>query len=141
MDLVDLKQVVEEQFRYVWDALNGDENETKDEGLAEEDEAIVNESVKYGRNSTGLITEMIKIFEYIWENETVPSQWLKSTITCLYKKGKLTQAQNYRAIAISCTLMRILPMIITKRLQDQYKYVVDPSQNGFIAGKSCDDAL
>ena len=46
MELVDLKQVVEEQYRYVWDALKGDENETKDEDQVEWDEAIVHEGVK-----------------------------------------------------------------------------------------------
>ena len=38
--------MIENVFRYVLGELMGDENETKDEDLAEEDEAIVNESVK-----------------------------------------------------------------------------------------------
>lgn len=37
--------------------------------------------------------------------------------------------------------MRLLTMIIMKRLDEQYKYVVHDSQNGFVGGKSCDDAL
>jgi hypothetical protein len=38
--------VVEKVFRYVWSELMGDENETKDEGQVEGDEAIVHERVK-----------------------------------------------------------------------------------------------
>ena len=37
--------------------------------------------------------------------------------------------------------MRLLPIIIMKRLDHQYRYVVHPSQNGFIGGKSCDDVI
>ena len=29
---------------------------------------IVSEALKYGRNSTGLISEMVKIFKHVWEH-------------------------------------------------------------------------
>ena len=73
MELVDLKQVVEEQYRYVWDALKGDENETKDEDQAEEDEAIVNESVKVQQAEAihvSLYVEFLCVFANRLSSET-----------------------------------------------------------------------
>ena len=102
---------------------------------------VVCESLKYGSKSTGLLVQLQIMFENIWKTNLVPHQWKHAVITTIYKKGAMTDAKNYRAIAISATLGRLLPMIILKRLESSYNSLIDQSQCGFVSGKSCDDAL
>jgi len=71
----------------------------------------------------------------------IPKIWLESKIVCLYKRGKISSASNYRAISISSTFGRILSLLIVSRLDFQYNRLIDSSQCGFLANKSCTDAF
>ena len=70
----------------------------------------------------------------------MPTSWLTSSIGCLHKKGSMADPANYRAISISATISRILPMIILDRLKDSYTDAIDQSQCGFLPDKGCTDA-
>ena len=68
---------------------------------------VVCESLKYGSKSTGLLVQLQIMFTNIWKHNLVPHQWKQAVITTIYKKGAMTDAKNYRAIAISATLGRL----------------------------------
>ena len=50
------------------------------------------ESIKYSTESLGLCKHLLLLICLVWSTPTVPAIWLKSTITCRFKKG----LQTYR---------------------------------------------
>ena len=65
------------------------------------------EGLKYN-NSQQLINVLITLFTLIWACIQVPVSWLHASITCLYKKGSMSEAKNYRGLSIGANLIRIL---------------------------------
>ena len=42
--------------------------------------------------------------------------WKKSYIRPIFKSGKKSQVENYRGVAVQCTILKILNSIIAKHL-------------------------
>ena len=62
---------------------------------------------------------------------TIPSDGLKLSITCLFKKGSKQLSSNYRALSVGDKISKILSKIIITRLKESYKVNISNEQFGF----------
>ena len=98
------------------------------------------EGLKYN-DSKMLIHAVLTLMTFIWNTCTIPSTWLHSSITCLYKKGKMSEAKNYRGLSIGANMSRILAKIIMLRIQDAYELIMGNEQFGFRKNRSTTDGI
>lgn len=66
----------------------------------------------------------------------IPQIWKQSYIRPIYKSGKKSQIDNYRGVAIQCTIPKILDSLIAKHLNRHLKTILTHHQHGFVSGKS-----
>ncbi len=103
---------------------------------------IHNQMIK--RSGPNFRTLLLEFFNYSLESGTQPIQWQKDSILPIPKPKKDHQyPQNYRPIAISSTVGRLLQKILAKRLQF-YCYKLgffDKTQSGFQINRSTTDAI
>ena len=89
-----------------------------------------------------LMQILVTLMTLIWSTITVPTSWLHSLITCLYKnKGDRMDADNYRGLSITSTCSKILIRIIIDRFKALYEAMLLPTQFGFRENKSTNDAI
>ena len=101
---------------------------------------LPSEGLKY-QNSQILLSYLVILLSLIWRTVTIPKQWLENHMTCLYKKGQRTLAENYRALSVGSTLSKLVPLIILKRLQNSYETNISDEQFGFRNDRSTCDAI
>lgn len=123
-----------------------DANEIKDvlktfkNGKSAGTDKVKTEGLKYN-NSTLLINAILTLLTLIWTTLSIPSVWLHANITCLYKKGAMSVASNYRGISISANMSRILAKVIINRLKEAYENHLGETQFGFRKNRSTGDAI
>ena len=66
------------------------------------------EGLKYN-TSEQLINTILYLLILIWTIVKVPSTWLHCNITCLFKKGLMSNAANYRGLSIGANCRYICP--------------------------------
>ena len=98
------------------------------------------EGVKYNESNL-LVKSILALLTLIWTLVAVPTVWLHASITCLYKKGVMSEASNYRGISIGANMSRILAKIILARFNEAYEKHLGESQFGFRSKKSTSDAM
>lgn len=87
---------------------------------------------------------LLKIYNYIWTTNAYPQYWNTVEIVPIAKPGKdKTQPINYRPIALSNTLSKIMEKIINKRLNWflENKNIFNNNQCGFRNGRSTNDQI
>ena len=78
----------------------------------------------------------------IWTTFLIPSSWLKSSITCLFKnRGKRSEAENYRGLSTMSTCSNVLSSLIISRIRSVYEKLIMNCQFGFRANRSTTDAI
>ena len=77
----------------------------------------------------------------IWSALKVPSNWLHASITCLHKKGPMSDASNYRGLSIGANMSCIIAKIIMSRLKDAYETNISNAQFGFRKNRSTSDGI
>ena len=103
-------------------------------------EKMKTEGLKYN-DSNALVTAILTLMLLIWSLVKIPSAWLHANITCLYKKGAMNVASNYRGISIGANMSRILAKIILARMKEAYESHLGEHQFGFRRNKSTSDAI
>jgi hypothetical protein len=68
------------------------------------------------------------------ENNFIPPVWLQAYITPIFKKGDSTDPNNYRPIALTCTICKIMETIIKDQILDYLfsNNIISKHQHGFI---------
>jgi hypothetical protein len=68
------------------------------------------------------------------ENNYIPPVWLQAYLTPIFKKGNPTDPHNYRPIALTCTICKIMETIIKDQMLDYLlsKKLISKQQHGFI---------
>ena len=73
--------------------------------------------VKVLKDGTAILAPVFcKLFNIIYEQNSVPQKWRTSRVLPLYKKGDRRQIANYRPISNLCASSKIFERIILKRL-------------------------
>ncbi|KAJ4438019.1 hypothetical protein ANN_13958, partial [Periplaneta americana] len=89
-------------------------------------------------------TYLLNIFNHIWTTQVFPDNWRKAIIVPIPKPNKDHRLpDNYRLIALTCTMCKLLEKIINKRLRwclEKTKFFT-PEQNGFREHHSTNDSL
>ena len=70
------------------------------------------------------------LFEKIWNEEPVPSDWKEGFIVKLPKKGDLSQCKNYRGIMLLSTAGKIFNRIILDRMKTAVDKLLRDHQAG-----------
>ena len=77
------------------------------------------------------VTELHNLLLRIWDSDIVPSDWKKSLISIIAKKGNLTICDNSRGVSLLPTASKLLGRILIDRLVT----AVDEKQAGFRKGR------
>ena len=89
---------------------------------------------------TVLINPLRILFSKIYNQKSVPQQWLISKIVPIHKKGPKTNIENYRPIANLCSTSKIFERLILKRIQSIELLndvdITGKQQHGFKKNKS-----
>ena len=110
-------------------------------GKCQGTDKIYGEELKYNFSGRFLIYLMLLI-NTVWTSFTIPSSWLISSITCLFKnKGSRSEAKNYRGLSIMATCSKIIISIVISRIRDTYENIISNCQFGFRSNRSTTDAI
>ena len=99
------------------------------------------EHIKYNKSDRFFMYLML-LLTTIWTTLIIPSSWLISSITCLFKnKGSRSEAENYRGLSIMSTCSKILASLIISRIRNTYEKIISNCQFGFRSNRSTTDAI
>lgn len=81
------------------------------------------------------------LFQRVWIEKKVPSEWKESLIIPIHKKGSKAQCGNYRGISLLSIPSKVLSRIIYNRLYPLIDNVLRDTQCGFRYGRSTTDMV
>jgi len=97
-------------------------------------DGITGEMIKHGKPH--LIEEIHQLCNEAWETSIAPTEWKKSVLVLLHKKGSAMKCSNYRTIALTNHLGKVLMMILTERLRSHIEEHMADEQAGFRKDRS-----
>lgn len=100
---------------------------------------ITNEAIKNA--SAQLALPLTKLFNRILDTTEIPTQWSKSEIILIYKKGDPHDIGNYRPISLLPCLYKLFSMLINKKIRNTLDAEQPIEQAGFRKGFSTIDHI
>ena len=78
------------------------------------------------------------LFQLSFHNSYLPPVWLMAYVTPVFKKGDRTDPNNYRPIALTCTICKIMESVIKDQLLNylKSKNLISEKQHAFISKHS-----
>src|SRR3989454_11455300 len=95
---------------------------------------ITAEMIKAG--GCDLIKQIHDACNTVWKEGKVPEEWTKAMLETLQNKGDLTECKNYRTIALTSHMEKILMSILLNRLKVQTEEYMADEQAGFRRDRS-----
>lgn len=99
-------------------------------------------SYEFLKNLPGnLILYLNTLFNKIIEKGVVPKSWGQIDVRMIYKKGDMTNPDNYRPIALASNELKVFTQILSTRLTEwvERTQLLPEWQAGFRRGRSCLD--
>ena len=84
---------------------------------------------------------ILKLFQTIWKEKCVPSEWRDALLVPVPKKGDLSCCDNWRDISLLDVMGKLFTRVLNDRLQLVVEETVSNSQYGFRAGRGCVDMI
>ncbi|XP_022240572.1 uncharacterized protein LOC106458595 [Limulus polyphemus] len=85
--------------------------------------------------------ELLNIFNKIWRQETIPSEWGQGVIVTIPKKEELSDCNNWRGIFLLSIPGKAFCYILLERLKDEVDALLREEQAGFRNGRSCTEQI
>jgi len=86
------------------------------------------------------IRVLARVFDFLWVNGVLPTQWKVANLFVLYKgAGDRSRADSYRPISLTSVVCKLYERLILARMVASFH--LDPAQAGFRAGFSCLDQV
>ena len=122
-------EVVEEDVLHVIQNLKKDKSPGPD--------GITPMMLKLSSNSVAPV--LCKLFRLSLSLGALPGSWKRANITPVFKSGDKSLVSNYRPIALTSVVCKILEHIVTGAIQSHtIDYcLLNPNQHGFVKGRSC----
>jgi hypothetical protein len=94
------------------------------------------------KNARFLSEKLSKLFKFSLSAGKIPQNWKKIVITPIHKSGPRNLCGNYRPIAVTSCILRIMERIIAKQMIDFLRDCnsIFPSQHGFLPNGSIETA-
>jgi hypothetical protein len=83
-----------------------------------------------------IIKPITYIFNIILSSGIYPLSWKESRVTPIPKSGSKLQVENYRPVAILCSLAKVLEMALHARILPQCMPYITPAQHAFLPKRS-----
>ena len=102
---------------------------------------VVGEVLKYG--GEWMVESIYQICRKIFDEEEVPTEWLRAIKVPIRKKGKGDKFEDYRGITLLSVIGKVYAMVLERRVRLflEAKGKLGESQFGFRKGKSTIDAI
>jgi len=73
------------------------------------------------------------LFQKLYQAGDVPEDWRAANVTPIFKKGKKSEASNYRPVSLTSVLCRVMESIIKDSLTEHLERntLIKNSQHGF----------
>ena len=84
------------------------------------------------------------IFSKSYQSGEVPSIWRTAHVCPIYKKGKKSEAINYRPVSLTCIACKLMEHVVTSNIMAHVdrNNILNPLQHGFrTLGLSCDTQM
>ncbi|KAK2169275.1 hypothetical protein NP493_1197g00070 [Ridgeia piscesae] len=81
------------------------------------------------------------LFEKIWEQEEIPTEWKEGYLVKLPEKGDMQDCKNYRGIMLLSVPGKVLDRVILYRLKTVVDAKLRDHQAGFRKDRSCTDQI
>jgi len=90
------------------------------------------------RCSSALCQPLAVLFQIFFDNSYLPPVWLQAFITPVFKKGNPALSSNYRPISLTCTLCKLMEVIVKDQLLSYLlnKGLITKDQHGFMSRHS-----
>ena len=110
-------------------------------GKATDEEGVSGELLKALKNRGR--EEVRKMFNNILEGGAIPNSWRRSRVVLLHKGGERRRVKNYRPVAISSVLYKLMMMVLRDRIERwmEWSGMLSETQGGFRRGRRTDDNL
>ena len=81
---------------------------------------------------------LARLFEISFQYGYLPDVWRQAYVTPIYKKGKKTDPNNYRPVALTATMCKIMEAIIKNQLLNYFvsNNLITSSQHAFLSKHS-----
>jgi ribonucleases P/MRP protein subunit RPP40 len=88
--------------------------------------------------AVSLVSPLVHLFNRSMLTGKVPSLWKTAIVNPIFKKGKKSVVSNYRPIALTCSLAKVMERLVIKSLRNYFEVngFFSSSQHGFIERKS-----
>ncbi len=109
-------------------------------GKAAGPDGILNEMMMFGGQK--MISSMRVLFNNLTDLEEYPQEWRRSLIVPVFKDGDKEELDNYRGIALSCTVGKVFERVLDERIRTvSEERVMKEAQGGFRKGRGCADQI
>lgn len=88
------------------------------------------------RCASSLLSPIFKLLKTSLENGITPTIWKSSYVRPIFKNGSKIDVQNYRGVAVQCTIPKLLDSTKAKHFNSYLHNVLTEHQHGFVRGKS-----
>ena len=90
------------------------------------------------QTSNQLIKPLSIIFNHSLLTGQIPDLWKKAIVVPIFKKGKMSEAKNYRPISLTSVFCRLLERIIHQQISSHLliNNIISPTQHGFMKRRS-----
>ncbi len=95
-------------------------------------------SILFRKLAFQLAQPLSSIFEVSFHTGVLPSDWLKSLVVPIYKKGSRNFPSNYRPVSLTCVACRVMERIIKEVIVNHLlkNRLISESQHGFVSKHS-----